>query len=105
MNEQHRNYNAATCLMISIAVIWGLIILFILQPGIAHDGAEAGAQLICTRLASLLAPIHHLDAMAVKNPCRATVKEQLETIYEGIRSRLIWRISSRSRYRYRDGEK
>ena len=103
MNEQHRKYYAAICPMISIAVIWGLIILFILQPGIAHDGAEAGAQLFVHALLPYLLPYIILTQWLLKIPVERAVKEQLETIYEGIRSRLIWRFSSRSRYCYRDG--
>ena len=42
--------------MINIAIIWGLIILFLLQPGTAHDGAEAGAQLFIHALLPYLLP-------------------------------------------------
>lgn len=42
--------------MINIATIWGLIILFLLQPGIAHDGAEAGARLFVQALLPYLLP-------------------------------------------------
>lgn len=68
MNEQHRKYYAAVCPMISIAVIWGLIILFILQPGIAHDGAEAGAQLFVHALLPYLLPYIILTQWLLKIP-------------------------------------
>lgn len=42
--------------MINIAIIWGLIILFILQPGIAHEGAETGALLFISALLPYLLP-------------------------------------------------
>jgi len=42
--------------MINIAIIWGLIILFLLQPGTAHDGAEAGARLFIHALLPYLLP-------------------------------------------------
>jgi len=42
--------------MINILIIWGLIILFLLQPGVAHDGAEAGAQLFVHALLPYLLP-------------------------------------------------
>lgn len=42
--------------MINILIIWGLIGLFILQPGIAHDGAETGAYLFVNALLPYLLP-------------------------------------------------
>lgn len=42
--------------MINIAIIWALIILFIIQPGIAHDGAEFGAYLFIHALLPYLLP-------------------------------------------------
>ncbi|WOV86212.1 hypothetical protein QWT69_09650 [Sporosarcina oncorhynchi] len=54
--------------MISIAIIWGLIFLFILQPGIAHDGAEAGAQLFVHALLPYLLPYIILTQWLLKIP-------------------------------------
>ncbi|MCG7342764.1 hypothetical protein MHZ92_01390 [Sporosarcina sp. ACRSL] len=54
--------------MISIAVIWGLIALFILQPGIAHDGAEAGAKLFVHALLPYLLPYIILTQWLLKVP-------------------------------------
>lgn len=42
--------------MVHIAIIWGLIILFIVQPGVAHHGAEVGAQLFVQALLPYLLP-------------------------------------------------
>ncbi|CAM3087514.1 hypothetical protein FITA111629_02835 [Filibacter tadaridae] len=59
--------------MINIAVIWGLIILFIMQPGIAHDGAEAGAKLFVHALLPYLLPYIILTQWLLKLP--STTKE------------------------------
>lgn len=42
--------------MFNIIIIWSLIILFIIQPGIAHDGAEVGARLFISALLPYLLP-------------------------------------------------
>lgn len=42
--------------MVHIAIIWGLIILFIVQPGVAHHGAEVGAKLFIQALLPYLLP-------------------------------------------------
>lgn len=42
--------------MIHLFIIWGLIILFITQPGVAHYGAEEGAKLFVTALLPYLLP-------------------------------------------------
>ncbi len=42
--------------MIHLIIIWGLIILFIVQPGVAHYGAEEGAKLFTTALLPYLLP-------------------------------------------------
>lgn len=54
--------------MISITIIWGLIFLFILQPGVAHDGAEAGAQLFVHALLPYLLPYIILTQWLLKIP-------------------------------------
>lgn len=54
--------------MINIAIIWGLIILFILQPGVAHDGAEAGASLFVSALLPYLLPYIILTQWLLKMP-------------------------------------
>ena len=56
---------------INIAVIWGLIILFILQPGIAHAGAEAGAQFFVHALLPYLLPYIILTQWLLKMPNHA----------------------------------
>lgn len=68
MNELRLRYYATNQDMISIVVIWGLIILFILQPGIAHDGAEAGAQLFVHALLPYLLPYIILTQWLLKVP-------------------------------------
>lgn len=54
--------------MINIAIIWGLILLFIFQPGIAHDGAEAGGQLFVHALLPYLLPYIILTQWLLKMP-------------------------------------
>lgn len=56
--------------MINLAVVWGLIILFILQPSIAHAGAEAGAQLFIHALLPYLLPYIILTQWLLKMPNR-----------------------------------
>lgn len=73
--------------MISIVVIWGLIILFILQPGIAHDGAEAGAQLFVHALLPYLLPYIILTQWLLKvpaeNPSKSSWKRYLKAYILG----------------------
>jgi hypothetical protein len=73
--------------MISIAIIWGLIILFILQPGIAHDGAEAGAQLFVHALLPYLLPYIILTQWLLKvpleNPSKSSWKRYLKAYILG----------------------
>ncbi|MEK3935208.1 hypothetical protein MKY41_07765 [Sporosarcina sp. FSL W7-1349] len=57
--------------MATIAIIWGLIILFILQPGISHEGAEFGAQLFVHALLPYLLPYIILTQWLLKIPVRA----------------------------------
>lgn len=59
--------------MISIVIIWALIILFILQPGIAHDGAEAGARLFTHALLPYLLPYIILTQWLLKMPVKRKV--------------------------------
>ena len=54
--------------MINIVMIWALIILFILQPGVAHDGAEAGARLFMHALLPYLLPYIILTQWLLKIP-------------------------------------
>ena len=54
--------------MINIFIIWGLILLFILQPGIAHDGAESGARLFVHALLPYLLPYIILTQWLLKTP-------------------------------------
>lgn len=54
--------------MLNIAIIWGLIALFILQPGIAHDGAEVGARLFVNALLPYLLPYIILTQWLLKIP-------------------------------------
>lgn len=73
--------------MISIAIIWGLIILFILQPGIAHDGAEAGAQLFVHALLPYLLPYiiltQWLLKVPVENPSKKSWKRYMKAYVLG----------------------
>lgn len=54
--------------MLNIAIIWGLIALFILQPGVAHDGAEVGARLFVNALLPYLLPYIILTQWLLKMP-------------------------------------
>ena len=54
--------------MINIFIIWGLIVLFIVQPGVAHDGAEAGAGLFVHALLPYLLPYIILTQWLLKMP-------------------------------------
>lgn len=54
--------------MLNIAIIWGLIALFILQPGVAHDGAEVGARLFVNALLPYLLPYIILTQWLLKVP-------------------------------------
>lgn len=49
-------------------MIWALIILFILQPGVAHDGAENGARLFMHALLPYLLPYIILTQWLLKMP-------------------------------------
>lgn len=49
-------------------MIWALIALFILQPGIAHDGAETGVKLFATALLPYLLPYIILTQWLLKLP-------------------------------------
>ncbi|KXH79881.1 hypothetical protein [Sporosarcina sp. HYO08] len=54
--------------MVNISIIWALIILFILYPGIAHDGAETGAYLFINALLPYLLPYIILTQWLLKMP-------------------------------------
>ena len=54
--------------LINILLIWALIALFILQPGIAHDGAETGVQLFVQALLPYLLPYIILTQWLLKLP-------------------------------------
>lgn len=54
--------------MVNILIIWGLILLFILQPGVAHDGAETGARLFVHALLPYLLPYIILTQWLLKMP-------------------------------------
>jgi len=56
--------------MMNLSVVWGLIILFILQPSVAHAGAEAGAQLFIHALLPYLLPYIILTQWLLKMPNR-----------------------------------
>lgn len=60
--------------MINIAIIWALIILFILQPGIAHDGAEFGAYLFIHALLPYLLPYIILTQWLLNMPANLKKK-------------------------------
>ncbi|MEK4024112.1 hypothetical protein [Sporosarcina sp. FSL W7-1283] len=54
--------------MINVTVIWALIILFIIQPDIAHEGAVSGAQLFVHALLPYLLPYIILTQWLLKMP-------------------------------------
>ena len=54
--------------MVNLFIIWGLILLFILQPGVAHDGAETGARLFVHALLTYLLPYIILTQWLLKMP-------------------------------------
>ncbi len=54
--------------MINVIMIWALIALFILQPGIAHDGAETGVKLFVQALLPYLLPYIILTQWLLKLP-------------------------------------
>ncbi|MGG0645256.1 hypothetical protein ABE021_15130 [Sporosarcina gallistercoris] len=54
--------------MINVILIWALIALFILQPGIAHDGAETGVKLFVQALLPYLLPYIILTQWLLKLP-------------------------------------
>lgn len=54
--------------MINLLTVWGLILLFILQPGTAHDGAVAGGQLFIHALLPYLLPYIILTQWLLKMP-------------------------------------
>lgn len=61
--------------MVHLAIIWGLIILFIVQPGVAHHGAEVGAKLFVQALLPYLLPYIILTQWLLKTskPSHTTV--------------------------------
>ena len=59
--------------MVNIFIIWGLIVLFIVQPGVAHDGAEAGARLFVHALLPYLLPYIILTQWLLKMPSTGKV--------------------------------
>ncbi|WP_252503698.1 hypothetical protein [Sporosarcina sp. Marseille-Q4943] len=87
MIEHHLRYYATKQTMISIVIIWALIILFILQPGIAHDGAEAGAQLFVHALLPYLLPYiiltQWLLKVPVENPSKKSWKRYMKAYVLG----------------------
>ncbi|WP_339249518.1 hypothetical protein NSQ43_09220 [Sporosarcina sp. FSL W8-0480] len=68
--------------MINLIVIWGLIILFILQPGIAHDGAEAGAILFVNALLPYLLPYIILTQWLLKIPMKSNSKSNWKRYFK-----------------------
>lgn len=54
--------------MVNVTIIWALIILFILQPGVAHEGAVAGAHLFMQALLPYLLPYIILTQWLLKMP-------------------------------------
>ena len=56
--------------MSNVLVIWALIILFILQPDVAHEGAVTGAQLFTHALLPYLLPYIILTQWLLKMPSK-----------------------------------
>lgn len=62
--------------MINVTVIWGLIILFIIQPDVAHAGAVSGAQLFLHALLPYLLPYIILTQWLLKMPANRLQQNQ-----------------------------
>lgn len=62
--------------MITIVFIWGLIILFIIYPSVAHDGAMQGAQLFLHALLPYLLPYIILTQWLLKIPSQASASSR-----------------------------
>ncbi|WJY28831.1 MULTISPECIES: hypothetical protein [Sporosarcina] len=58
--------------MVNVLMIWALIALFILRPGIAHDGAVTGASLFTQALLPYLLPYIILTQWLLKLPATGT---------------------------------
>jgi len=58
--------------MVNVIMIWALIALFILKPGIAHDGAVSGAALFTQALLPYLLPYIILTQWLLKLPASGT---------------------------------
>ena len=61
--------------MSNVLVIWALIILFILQPDVAHEGAGTGAQLFTTALLPYLLPYIILTQWLLKMPSKRVTSQ------------------------------
>jgi len=61
--------------MSNVLVIWALIILFILQPDVAHEGAVTGAQLFTTALLPYLLPYIILTQWLLKMPSKRVTSQ------------------------------
>ncbi len=68
---------------IHLIIIWGLIILFIVQPGIAHYGAEVGAKIFVQALLPYLLPYIILTQWLLKTskPSQTTVWKRYVKAY------------------------
>ncbi|WP_317643951.1 hypothetical protein [Sporosarcina sp. GW1-11] len=62
--------------MINVTIIWALIILFIIQPDVAHEGAVSGAQLFLHALLPYLLPYIILTQWLLKMPTNRLQKSQ-----------------------------
>ncbi len=54
--------------IVNLVIVWGLIALFIIQPGVAHDGAVTGARLFVKALLPYLLPYIILTQWLLKIP-------------------------------------
>lgn len=61
--------------MSNVLVIWALIILFILQPDVAHEGAVTGAHLFTTALLPYLLPYIILTQWLLKMPSKRVTSQ------------------------------
>lgn len=59
---------------VNLIIVWGLIALFIIQPGVAHDGAVAGALLFVKALLPYLLPYIILTQWLLKIPSSSKIK-------------------------------
>ncbi|AXH98607.1 hypothetical protein DV702_02085 [Sporosarcina sp. PTS2304] len=76
MSDATHIYYPPHLAMVNVTIIWALIILFIIQPDIAHEGAVAGAQLFLHALLPYLLPYIILTQWLLKMPSNRLQKNR-----------------------------